>query len=106
MSGQLISTTRLLHNRPQPAPDLVLGVRDMADSKGQMMPQQRNDLARHEAFVELHNLSCTTTEDFVVPEIVLVGTSARLWLFIAIFVFSVPVLIAVFMRRWRPAHPQ
>lgn len=45
----------------------------MADGKGQTAAQKRNDASRHEAFVELHNLSRTHNEEFVVPEIVLVG---------------------------------
>eukprot|EP00892_Ulva_mutabilis_P012033 jgi/Ulvmu1/9201/UM005_0301.1 len=45
----------------------------MAESKGQPTPQQRNGTARHEAFVELHNLSRTHAEEFLVPEVVLVG---------------------------------
>lgn len=45
----------------------------MSDGKGNASPQKRNDVLRHEAFVELHNLSRTHNEEFVVPEIVIVG---------------------------------
>lgn len=43
------------------------------DSKKTAMSQGTNDCARHEAFSELYNLSHTRKEDFIVPEIAIVG---------------------------------
>lgn len=75
----------------------------MADGKGQAAAQKRNDVSRHEAFVELHNLSRTHNEEFLVPEIALVG-KLRNYAYISAPLAALPSLIAGHVSRWRPSH--
>jgi hypothetical protein len=62
----------------------------MAEHHGQSVHEHRNDIARHEAFSELYNLNITRKEEFVVPEVVLVGTR-RLPGQAQLLLFSLPI---------------